>query len=61
MTPSAALREEPGSGSLARGRPQYIHHPRVATLTKEALVPFWTPDLRRQTDGHIPHNLLTFG
>ena len=24
MTPSAALREEPGSGSLARGRPQYI-------------------------------------
>ena len=25
VAPSAALREEPGSGSLARGRPQYIH------------------------------------
>ena len=24
MAPSAALREEPGSGSLARGRPQFI-------------------------------------
>ena len=40
MTPSAALREESGSDSLARGRPQYVHHLRVATLTKEAIVPF---------------------
>ena len=40
MTPSAALREESGSDSLARGRPQYIHHPLVVTLAKEAIVPF---------------------
>ena len=28
---------------------------------KESVRPIWTPDLRRQTDGHIPDNLLTFG
>ena len=42
MAPSAGLREEPGSGSLARGRPQIIHHPPVdvkPTLAKEAFVP----------------------
>ena len=42
MAPSAALREEPRSGSLARGRPRFIHYPRVAvkpTLSKEAFVP----------------------
>ena len=52
MTPSAALRDEPESGSLARGRPQFIHHPRVAvkpTLEKEAIRPFWSPDLKRLT------------
>ena len=50
MAPPAALREEPGS--LARGRPQFIHYPPVHR-------PFWTPDLGG--DGHIPHILLTFG
>ena len=51
-TPSAALQDEPRSGSLARGRPQFIHLPRVAakpTLEKEAIRPFWTPDLKRLT------------
>ena len=64
MAPSAALREEPGSGSLARGRPQFIHHPRVAakpTLAKEALVPSGLLIWGGKPDGHIPHILLTFG
>ena len=41
MAPSAALREEPGSGSLARGRPQFVHRSRVAvkpTFAKEAFI-----------------------
>ena len=42
MTPSAALREEPGSGSLARGRPHFIHRSLVVvkpTFAKEAFIP----------------------
>ena len=64
MAPSTALREEPGSGSPARGRPQFIHHPPVAvkpTLTKEALVPSGLLIWGGKPDGHIPHILLTFG
>ena len=41
MAPSAALREESGSGSLPRGRPQFIHLTPVdvkPTLTKEAFI-----------------------
>ena len=52
MASSAALREDPGSGSLARGRPQFIHYPRVAVkphTRKGSVRPFWTPDLERQT------------
>ena len=52
MAPSAALREEPGSGSLARGRPQFIHCPPVAvkpTLAKEAFVPSGLLICGRQT------------
>ena len=42
MTPSAALREESGSGSLARGRPNFIHRSLVVvkpTFAKEAFIP----------------------
>ena len=41
MTPSAALREESGSGSLARGRPHFIHRSLVVvrpTFAKEVLI-----------------------
>ena len=64
MAPSAVLREEPGSGSLARGRPQFIHYPPVAvkhTLAKEAFVPSGLLIWGGKSDGHIPHILLTFG
>ena len=48
MTPYAALREEPGSGSLARGRPHFIHRSlgRETHTRKGSVRPFWTPDLR---------------
>ena len=61
MASSAALREGPGSCSLARGRPQFIHHPRVAvkpTLAKEAFVLSGLLIWGGKPDGHIPHILL---
>ena len=60
MAPSAVLREEPRSGSLARGRPQFIVAVKP-TLTKEAFVPSGLLICGGNHDGHIPHILLPFG
>ena len=58
MAPSAALREEPGSGSLARGRPQLIHH---LHSQRKRLSLLDSCSAGGKPDGHIPYILLTFG